>query len=359
LRRPSRQGSNGEGGVMAETHPLIVYGRLLEAFHLSGYAFERAYSELEYMLAEGRWMATGFDDVHQFVTSIDLSKFRHSVEQRKKFAGLLKQAEVSQRAIASMLGVDPKTIRNDRAESSSPPAEKASDINGEILLSGDNSSPPQWWEQPVDPAEQVQRQIDKQEKAGARLERVRADEQRILKLRPIDGKFRTIVLDPAWDYDWLSLAGRAKPGYAMQTHEELLALDVRAWADEEVGCHLYLWTTNNFMGRACQLLAHWGFQHRTVLTWIKPPPFGLGSYFRNSTEQCLFGTLGDTTTRPAAASIATHFEAPRGEDHSDKPEEFYDIVRAASYPPYGEGNQREPRPDFANLYETIEEEAAA
>jgi hypothetical protein len=32
------------------------------------------------------------------------------------------------------------------------------------------------------------------------------------------------VIDPAWEYDWLSLAGRAKPGYAMQTFEQLLAL---------------------------------------------------------------------------------------------------------------------------------------
>jgi hypothetical protein len=45
-------------------HALTVYGRLLEAFHLSGYAFERGYSELEYMLKEGRWMECGFTDVH-------------------------------------------------------------------------------------------------------------------------------------------------------------------------------------------------------------------------------------------------------------------------------------------------------
>jgi N6-adenosine-specific RNA methylase IME4 len=190
-----------------------------------------------------------------------------------------------------------------------------------------------------------------------RRERVDADEARVLSLTPIIGKFRTLVLDPAWEYDWLSLAGRAKPGYAMQSAEQLRELDVAAWADEEVGCHLYCWTTNNFMAEACRLVAHWGFQHRTIITWIKPPPFGLGSYFRNSTEHCLFATRGDTTTRPAAASIPTHFEAERGE-HSEKPECFYDIVRAASYPPYGEGNQREPRPDFINLFEEIEREIA-
>jgi len=189
-----------------------------------------------------------------------------------------------------------------------------------------------------------------------RIATVEADEARVLNLIPRVGKFRTLILDPAWEYDWLSLAGRAKPGYAMQSIEQLRDLDVAAWADDDVGCHLYCWTTNNFMAEACKLVAHWGFQHRTIITWIKPPPFGLGSYFRNSTEHCLFATRGDTTTRPAAASLSTHFEAARGE-HSEKPEKFYEIVRAASYPPYGEGNQREPRADFANLFEQVTEAA--
>jgi len=190
-----------------------------------------------------------------------------------------------------------------------------------------------------------------------RIERVGEDERRILNLVPTVGRFRTIVLDPAWEYDWLSLAGRAKPGYAMQSHEDLLKLDLKQWADETTGCHLYVWVTNNFMARGCELVKHWGFQHRTLITWIKPPPFGLGSYFRNSTEHVLYATLGETTTRPAAGSIPTHFEAPRGE-HSEKPEKFYEIVRAASYPPYGEGNQRQPRADFTNLFTEAMDEAA-
>ena len=190
-----------------------------------------------------------------------------------------------------------------------------------------------------------------------RLMRVAEDEHRVLNLVPIVGKFRTLVLDPAWEYDWLSIAGRAKPGYAMQSIEQLRELNLKQWVPDDGCCQLYCWVTNNFMAEACKLVAHWGFQHRTLITWIKPPPFGLGSYFRNSTEHVLFATLGDTTTRPAAASISTHFEAPRGE-HSEKPEKFYDIVRAASYPPYGEGNQREPRPDFANLFVEVRSEAA-
>jgi hypothetical protein len=73
---------------------------------------------------------------------------------------------------------------------------------------------------------------------------------------------------------------------------------------------------------------------------------------RNSTEHVLLATLGDTTTRPAA-SLPTHFFAPRGE-HSEKPEKFYEIVRAASYPPYGEANQLKARPDVINLFAELE-----
>ena len=119
-----------------------------------------------------------------------------------------------------------------------------------------------------------------------RIEMRAADEARVRALAPMQGCFRTLVIDPPWDYEWLSIAGRASPGYATMPNEQLLALNVAQWADDN--CHLYLWTTNNFITRACKLMAHWGFAHKPVLTWVKPR-WGLGSYFRNSTEHVLFG----------------------------------------------------------------------
>ena len=62
--------------------------------------------------------------------------------------------------------------------------------------------------------------------AETRKEKKEADEKRILGIEPVTGKHRTLVVDPPWDYEWLSLAGRAAPGYATMTHEELLALDI-------------------------------------------------------------------------------------------------------------------------------------
>lgn len=176
--------------------------------------------------------------------------------------------------------------------------------------------------------------------------RQRQDERRVLDLRPAAGRHRTLIIDPPWDYGAMSLAGRAAPGYATMGQDELRELPVLGWAAPDF-CHLYLWTTNNFLTRACDLMAAWGFQHRTVLVWIKPR-WGLGSYFRNSTELCLFGTRGTTNTR--VGDIATHFEAPLAE-HSAKPDIFYDIVRRASYPTIGEAFQRTARDGIANLFD--------
>ncbi len=88
--------------------------------------------------------------------------------------------------------------------------------------------------------------------------------------------------------------------------------------------------TNNFLLRAGGLIPAWGFSYKTVITWVKPR-IGLGSYFRSSTEHCLFAVKGDVTTR--ANDIQTHFEACAGA-HSEKPKVFFDLAQRASYPPY-------------------------
>ena len=104
------------------------------------------------------------------------------------------------------------------------------------------------------------------------------------------------------------------------------------------------------MPQANELVAAWGLAHKTIITWVKPR-IGFGKYFRNRTEHVLFAIKGDLAVR--CHNISTAFEAPPGE-HSEKPERFYEIVRQASPGPYGEVFQRNPRPDFVNLFETRE-----
>ena len=183
------------------------------------------------------------------------------------------------------------------------------------------------------------------------------DEKRILSLTPVEGKFHTLVIDPPWDYEWLSVGGSSKPGYATMTHEQLLALDIDQWAREEL--HVYLWTTNNFMCRACELIQRWKVDYKTLITWIKTdgkgkPKAGLGTYFRNTTEHVLFGIRGDSL--PGSA-IRRRTSSRRS--HSEKPEEFYEIVRTESYLPAGELFQRNEREGFVNLFESAELREAA
>ena len=176
---------------------------------------------------------------------------------------------------------------------------------------------------------------------------IRRDEGCVASLQPVASEFPTLVVDPSWDYQqWRG--SRAGPTYATMSHQELLALPIPKWAASK--CHLYLWTTNAFMPQASELVTAWGFVHKTILTWVKPR-IGFGQYFRNRTEHVLFAIKGDLAVR--CHNISTAFEAPQGK-HSEKPERFYEIVRQASPAPYGEAFQRNPRPDFVNLFETRE-----
>ena len=115
------------------------------------------------------------------------------------------------------------------------------------------------------------------------------------------------------------------------SQDELLAMPVADWAEDN--CHLYLWATNNFITRAGELMAHWGFQHKTVLTWVKPR-WGLGSYFRNSTEQLLFGVRGELRTR--VHSISTHFEPPSAYTLQQRPFNVLHGDEAQQYPFLGQ-----------------------
>ena len=178
------------------------------------------------------------------------------------------------------------------------------------------------------------------------------DEERVKLLQPIAGTFLTLLIDPPLEFDWLSESARNTPGYATMTSEELLALPVPQWA--AIKCHLYLCSPNNFKPFCHRLVEHWGFAYKSTLTW-KKPRWGQGQYFRNQTEHVLFAVKGELRTR--SDSISTIFEGdlPPGALHSEKPEALYQIIRTASYPPYGEAFQRRARPDFVNLFAPISE----
>ena len=150
---------------------------------------------------------------------------------------------------------------------------------------------------------------------------------------PPPGTYATILADPPWDWGDegdVSQMGRGTPDYAAMSIEELEDLSVEEWAAPNA--HLYLWITNRSLPKGFGLIESWGFRYVTCVTWCKPS-FGMGNYFRGSTEQILFGVRGSLPLNRKNAG--TWFEAPRGKGgHSSKPAAAYELIESCSPGPY-------------------------
>jgi N6-adenosine-specific RNA methylase IME4 len=133
------------------------------------------------------------------------------------------------------------------------------------------------------------------------------------------GPFQVIVADPPWRYE----TGNDLP-YPTMPLEEIKAMPVRDMADEN--SILWLWTTNAHLRSAFEVVDAWGFEYKTLLTWVKDR-MGTGDWLRGKSEHCLFAVRG----RPVflLGNHTTILEAARRE-HSRKPEEFYALVEATS-----------------------------
>ncbi len=158
-------------------------------------------------------------------------------------------------------------------------------------------------------------------------------------------KFSTIVVDPPWDWKDEgdnSQLGRGKTTYGGMSFDELLEFPVGDYADDDA--HVYLWITNRSLPKGFPLLEAWGFRYVTMLTWCKPS-FGMGNYFRGSTEHLLFGVKGSQPLK--RKNVGTWFEARRGgKQHSAKPDEAYALIESCSPGPYVDIFARKERPGW-------------
>ncbi len=168
------------------------------------------------------------------------------------------------------------------------------------------------------------------------------DLERVRRLAPTQGRFATLVLDPPWQDETVS--AHQRPPYATMTEAEIAAVPVESWALPEG--HLYCHAPGPFLPMAIRLVQGWGYDFKQVLTFRKAA-WSMGRYFRTLDEYCVFATRGGLML--ARADLPNMFEGASGR-HSEKPESFYGLVRAASPGPYGEAFQRQARPDFTNLY---------
>ncbi len=174
-------------------------------------------------------------------------------------------------------------------------------------------------------------------------------------------KYKTIVADPPWPYEQADVTGSRQPKingelgdgvsstrrYGAMSIEELCAMSVESLAYDNA--HLYLWTTNSFMVEAHQIAHAWGFEQKTILTWVKirledgKPSMKTGYYYRGATEHCLFCVRG--SLRLIGDAHPTVFLTPRPQrGHSTKPDYFYTLVEKQSPGPRLEIFAREQDP---------------
>mgnify|MGYP001791917841 CR=1 FL=1 len=155
----------------------------------------------------------------------------------------------------------------------------------------------------------------------------------VVKPPPLPKKrFQVLVIDAPWQYDLrdTDASHRNRTPYPTMRFEQLIELPVDELVTDGV---LWLWTTNTHMPDACRLLMAWGFELKTILTWVKMastgnPHIGVGHWLRNATEHCLLATTGKVQSfahLETLKSQSTVLIAPKG-GHSAKPTEFYDLV---------------------------------
>ena len=129
------------------------------------------------------------------------------------------------------------------------------------------------------------------------------------------GPFQVVVADPPWQYE----SGNSLP-YPTMPLEAIKAIPVcDIAADDAI---LWLWTTNSHLPVAFDVVAAWGFEYKTLLTWVKDR-MGTGEWLRGQTEHCLVAARGKPVF--LHGSHGTVLEAARRE-HSRKPDEFYVLV---------------------------------
>jgi N6-adenosine-specific RNA methylase IME4 len=172
--------------------------------------------------------------------------------------------------------------------------------------------------------------------------------------------YSTLLIDPPWRYSSPGWLGGAHRHYSTLPFEALVDMPVAAVADNP--SHLWVWATKDHREDAESLVDRWGYDLRATWHWVKLTKnplspseakkraermqtliqykgeihglaWGMGYYNRGATEYLLLATKGKTGIKSdhKGRQVRDVILAPIRE-HSQKPEEAYELIRNYSPP---------------------------
>ena len=158
----------------------------------------------------------------------------------------------------------------------------------------------------------------------------RPDKVNIVNQAPVmqsqKGQYNVIVIDPPWQMEKIE---REKDDASKQTGFDYSTMEIEEIKQITLpmaeDCHIFLWTTQKYLPIAFEVLEEWGLNYILTFVWHKNggfQPFNLPQY---NCEFCLYARKG-TPKFIDLKNFNTCFNAKRT-GHSEKPEEFYEMIR--------------------------------
>jgi len=145
------------------------------------------------------------------------------------------------------------------------------------------------------------------------------------EVKAIEGVYDVVVLDPPWEIaqsEYCSDKAGYKPlPYPTMSIEEIKELEVPC-ADD---CHVFLWTTQKFLFEAKNILDYWGLEYACTFVWAKNGGPQAVNHPQYDAEFFLYARRG----KPKFIDTKNFFTVlnAKRQGHSQKPEEFYDLLR--------------------------------
>src|SRR5262245_58462746 len=151
-------------------------------------------------------------------------------------------------------------------------------------------------------------------------------------------RFATILADPPWQFT--NKTGKVAPEHKrLSRYSTMRVADIMAIPVADIAAqtaHLYLWCPNAILPDGLAVMAAWGFTYKSNIVWHKirkdggSDGRGVGFYFRNVTENLLFGIRGKNARTLAPGRRQVNMIEARKREHSRKPDEQYDIMEKCS-----------------------------